>query len=155
MRTHLKSFVLILAILLVLAVPVNTTVFAAEEASIQEMVSGEEDPGGGIGIDSIYYEDYDTYLSIDAYGFTTVQGYLEGVRGQTTRVTIYLYLQKYIGGTWTNIASWNQTFYDDSGSMTENSLVSSGYYYRVKGSYYAYIGTSYDHVYDYSSVIYH
>lgn len=59
-----------------------------------------------------------------------------GYSSNTSHVSIYLYLQKYTGGGWSNAASWSDSANDYTLSMYETTSISSGRY-RLKASYYA------------------
>jgi hypothetical protein len=104
---------------------------------------------------SQYYANTVTYLSIGPYGEATVSGRLTGYPGVTDEVWIYLYLQRYVNGTWQNFNSWSATFYSYAGYLEGYDVVPHGYYYRVKASYYAWSGSNYEHSYGYSSTLYY
>lgn len=59
-----------------------------------------------------------------------------GYSSNTNSVSIYMYLQKYSNGTWSNIASWSESADDYTLSIYKTKSVSSGRY-RLKASYYA------------------
>lgn len=59
-----------------------------------------------------------------------------GYSSNTYSVSIYMYLQKYSNGTWSNIASWSDSADDYTLSIYKTKTVSSGRY-RLKASYYA------------------
>ena len=95
----------------------------------------------------------ETGLTISASGTATVTGLLIGYSDVTDNVQIYLYLQQYKNGTWTTINSWYEIFDSYWGAIERTSSVSSGYQYRVKASYYAYSGSTYENVTQYSQTI--
>ena len=94
-------------------------------------------------------------LTISAAGSATCEGVITGYQGITTKVSIYLYLQQYKNGNWTTINSWYNSFNSYRGSLAATAIVAKGYQYRVMASYYAYSGTNYENIVDYSdNVIY-
>lgn len=59
-----------------------------------------------------------------------------GYSSNTDHVSIYLYLQKYSNGVWSNVASWSDSANSYSLSIYKTKSISSGRY-RLKASYYA------------------
>jgi hypothetical protein len=55
--------------------------------------------------------------------------------------------------TWTTIESWYKTFDSYKGMLEGTSSVSTGYFYRVKASYYAYCGSDYENIVNYSQTV--
>jgi hypothetical protein len=96
-----------------------------------------------------------TGITIGTYGETTASGSVTGYQGITDEVWIYLYLERYINGSWQTFESWSRTFNNYYGYLQGNDVVPHGYYYRVKGSYYAFSGSDYEHVNGYSSTVYY
>lgn len=105
-------------------------------------------------IDWVYVNRTSTSLSISSVGEATATAHLTGYPGTTTEVWIFMYLEKYSGGSWTTINSWYQSYYTYTGTLQQTANVSSGYWYRVKASYYAYSGDDYEHIVQYSSSVY-
>lgn len=59
----------------------------------------------------------------------------------TTKIIIYMYLQRYINGSWSNYKSWDSTTYASSATLTKTaSSLPKGYSYRVLASVYGYGG---------------
>lgn len=67
-----------------------------------------------------------------AYCSASVTGY----SSNTSKVSIYLYLQKYKNGEWTTETSWSDSADSYTLTMNESASVSRGRY-RLKASYYA------------------
>ena len=100
-----------------------------------------------------YTNSTNTLLSISTSGVATAVGIITGYQGITTKVIIYLYLQRYQSGAWTTINSWSQTFNSYRGTLQGTASVSKGYQYRVQASYYAYSGSLYENIISYSSIV--
>jgi hypothetical protein len=96
-----------------------------------------------------------TSISIGIYGETIATGSVFGYPGLTDEIWIYLYLERYNNGSWETFNSWSRTFYTYYGTLQGTDVVPHGYSYRVRGSYYAWSGDSYEHVTGYSSVVYY
>jgi hypothetical protein len=96
-----------------------------------------------------------TSISIGTYGETTATGSVFGYPGLTDEIWIYLYLERYVNGNWETFGTWSRTFYTYYGTLQGTDVVPHGYNYRVRGSYYAWSGDSYEHVNGYSSVVYY
>lgn len=131
-----------------LLVPQNTIVNALEKTS-SSAANSVPTP------DWAYVYQTKTQLSISASGIAEATGILTGYAGTTTEVWIFLYLERYSNGSWTSVNSWYQSFATYRGTLVTNSSVSNGYTYRVKASYYAYSGSEYEHIVQYSSPIYY
>lgn len=101
-------------------------------------------------IDSVY-----TNLSISSSGTATAYGLINGTPGLVDQVWIYLYLEKYVNGYWTIIASWSQNYNSYFGSLVRTASVPSGYNYRARANYYAYSGSNSERTAQYSSAIYY
>jgi len=68
-------------------------------------------------------------LSIGTWGYSTCSASLELTNSSDTS-TMYMYLQRYVNGSWTYVTSWSTSGSEDL-SLAENYYVTSGYYYRV------------------------
>ena len=143
--TRKGVFTLMIAVCLLLAFPVA--------AKAQPFVEQEKLPGGIVVPMWDYMNDINTTLSISTTGTTTVSGSITGYPSITTRVSIYLYLQQYKDGAWTIIDSWYGTFDSYRGILEGTLSVSPGYSYRVMTSYYAYSGSNYENIIDYSQIV--
>lgn len=81
-------------------------------------------------------------LSIGALGYTTCTSSLEITNSADTG-TLYMYLQRYVSGSWVNVTSWSV-----SGSpnlnQTGHYYVTSGYSYRVHAIAYIYTNGTLD-----------
>lgn len=82
-------------------------------------------------------------------------GQIVGIPGVTTEVWIYLYLEVYVNGSWTTETSWYQTYGYYRGTLQGLTDVASGYYYRVRASYYAFSGSNYENLVRYSDTVYY
>lgn len=96
-----------------------------------------------------------TNLSISSSGQATSTAQLVGVPGVTTRVGIFIYLERYSNGAWTSVNSRYQSYLSSNGTLQRQTNVPSGYLYRVKASYYVYCGSNYEHITQYSNSIYY
>lgn len=103
----------------------------------------------------IYANKAITNLSISSSGQATSTAQLVGVPGVTTRVGIFIYLERYSNGAWTSVNSWYQSYLSSNGTLQRQTNVPSGYLYRVKTSYYVYCGSNYEHITQYSNSIYY
>jgi hypothetical protein len=95
-----------------------------------------------------------TTLVINSSGTATATGSITGYPGITDQVWIYLYLEMNVNGTWQTYRSWSNTYSGYYGLLVGTVSVPSGFYYRVKGSYYGWSGDEYDHVIGYSGIVY-
>jgi len=77
-------------------------------------------------------------LTIGALGYTTCTATVE-ISNSTDTGTLYMYLQRYVNGSWTNVTSWSTSGTVDL-SLGGHYYVTSGYSYRVHAI--AYIFTS-------------
>lgn len=118
-------------------------------------IVGQYETGIGVMPMMLYISRVTTNIYIGTYGETTVTGSITGYQGVTDAVWIFLYLEKNINGTWTTIHSWDQYFPSYRGVLQGTTVVPHGYYYRVRGSYYAYSGDDIEHVNGYSSTVYY
>jgi hypothetical protein len=103
----------------------------------------------------MYINQIYTSMYIQTYGDTTAIGSIDGIQGLTDEVWIFLYLERYINGSWQTYACWSKTFYSYRGYLEGTRVVPRGYSYRVRGSYYAWVGSNYEQVTGYSSVQYY
>jgi hypothetical protein len=103
----------------------------------------------------MYINQIYTSMYIQTYGDTTAVGSIIGIQGLTDEVWIFLYLERYINGSWQTYACWSKTFYSYRGYLEGTRVVPRGYSYRVRGSYYAWVGSNYEQVTGYSSVQYY
>lgn len=75
-------------------------------------------------------------LTIGVLGYSTCSSYIE-LTNSTDTGTLYMNLQKYVNGYWTNVYTWS-TSGTDNFSLVQNYYVTSGYYYRVHVIAYVY-----------------
>lgn len=110
----------LLSIILVICLLTSSVGAYASENTLQDgiyspMWSNVDALGAGLTITSMGYATCTTSLEITNSGDTG---------------TLYMYLQRYANGSWTDVTSWSTSgsFYV---SQTGHYYVSSGYYYRV------------------------
>ncbi|HBP39222.1 MAG TPA: hypothetical protein DD640_10900 [Clostridiales bacterium] len=103
----------------------------------------------------VYINSISTAMYIEGYGVTTAAGRISAYSSTTDEVWIFLYLERYVNGSWVTYASWSEIFNTYHGYLEGTKVVPHGYYYRVRGSYYAWSGSNYEHVTGYSSVQYY
>ncbi len=96
---------------------------------------------GGVSIMWTYISTVLTWMDIDAYGEASMAASMDAYAGVTS-IKITSYLQRYSGSGWTPIKSWTQTFSGTYGTWTQTYYVSSGYLYRLRSYFYAYVGTT-------------
>jgi hypothetical protein len=155
-KTHPWHFFLVLALSLSMLFSFVSPIFAKDEAQPELpaeanlMVSGFD-----IKPMFVYISRTATTISIGTYGETTATGTLIGVQGVTDEVWIYLYLERYVNGSWQVFNSWSKISYSYMATLQETDVVPHGYYYRVRGSYYAWCGNQYEHVNGYSATVYY
>jgi hypothetical protein len=145
------SFIACLFLLFSLYTPAGAANGAESETGVESTLIGSR---LGISPNMLYTDRTSTTISIGAYGEATSYGCIIGCYG-TDEVWIYLYLQRYVNGAWQNFNSWSKTYASFYGILEEYDVVPHGYYYRVKGSYYAWSGGNYEHTYGYSATVYY
>jgi len=129
----------------------STAVLAADSAEPQmPAVSAEGLEGIGITPDMLYANKITQSFDISSAGYVSGYGSVLGYQGTTTRITMYLYLEKYSGGTWVYDGSWSSTTYSYTAYLPISDTVSHGYTYRLRGVYYVYSGTAYERTVVYS-----
>lgn len=75
-------------------------------------------------------------LSMGALGYATCISSLE-ITNSTDTGTLYMFLQRYVSGSWTNITSWSVSGTPNL-NQTGHYYVTSGYSYRVHAIAYIY-----------------
>ena len=84
-------------------------------------------------------------------GSATVTGHSD-----VTKIVCYMYPQQLVNGAWKNLATYTDTAYNRAlGAEHYYSTCPSGYYYRIRTSYYVYVGDTYEHIIAYSGNYYH
>lgn len=94
-----------------------------------------------------------TDLYISPNGLATATGSVTGYQGKTTKINMYLYLQRYDGINWVDTDNWSKSDENYRLTLTSTSYVSKGYTYRIKAYYYVYSGTDYESIIRYSNNI--
>ena len=143
----LKLISIFLVICLSSCIMFSTGVSAVEEQSIS---SAKINP---MPI-SMYINWTMTGLAITS-GDAKASGEIIGIPGVTTEVWIYLYLEVYVNGSWTTETSWYQTYGSYYGTLQCTTDVASGYWYRIRASYYAFSGSNYENLIRYSDMVYY
>lgn len=90
-----------------------------------------------------------TGLDITTQGVAACTASVEGYDGITTKVEIQMILQKSIKRRWTDMVSWEGTFNEIDGYLSELTTVTTGTY-RVKAIYTVYSGSAYEEITGYS-----
>jgi len=142
----LKKIVSCVLVLLVLSLPMAY----AENTNL-------ETPGSGSTAKWSYTSSTKTILSISSAGKATCTGSLIGYQGTTTGVDIFLYLERYINGSWSTYpsGSWYQYFPTYQGVLSATIYVTSGYNYRLRASYYANSGSNWENISSCSQTVYY
>lgn len=79
----------------------------------------------------------------EATAFSNVTGY----KDKATKIVIYMYVQQLVDGEWHTLDSHRYEFASWHGDKEITySPCPHGYTYRLKGSYYVYSGTQYEHI---------
>ena len=86
-------------------------------------------------------------------GKATVSGSVIGYSHIADKITMYVYLQRYENGTWKTVESFYENFAHYRGTLEETVQIDSGYVYRVKGSFYVYDNSNFEHITKYSATI--
>jgi len=92
----------------------------------------------------LYTNSTTTGFNISASGLAEGYASVIGYKGTTTKIVIYLYLEKYAGGTWVIDGSWSSVTYSYRASMNVSATVTHGYTCRLRGFYYVYSGSAYE-----------
>ena len=94
-----------------------------------------------------------TSLRISANGVATATSKLSGYRNLTTKINIYMYLERKVDGEWVAIDSWWADENTYSLTLEETFSVDPGFTYRIHASYYAYSGSDFEHIDEYSQEV--
>ena len=143
-----RAIRMVFIIFLCLLLPFNILAYAYDDLQTTDV-------GTPTVTDWAYVNQTATNLSISTSGEATATGQLIGYSGVTTEVWIFLYLERYSSGSWATVNSWYQSFDSYRGTLQSSTYVSSGYWYRVRASYYAYSGDDSEHIVQYSGSVYH
>lgn len=81
-------------------------------------------------------------ISISGSGIASVYNRIS-CSTSVDKVVMSCYIQKYDNG-WKTVAHWRDTVYSYSGSSSHATYVYSGYTYRVRTYFYAYVGSVYE-----------
>ena len=117
----MKKTLVIIAVIILFAVTCIPAL-AAEDSSLDQNI---------IPMRFTYILTHAADIGIDGNGLASVTSDVETNQDATIKITGYL--QRYSGGTWSNVRSWSQTEYStDWSTMDKSYYVTSGYYYRYK-----------------------
>jgi len=155
MRGNIKSLI-ILCIVCIFTLSAQTFVYASEEDFFPEVevpIEYAEEPviTSGILIQPFaYISTMDVKLSLSGNN-AKCTGTLYGT-AYTTKVAIFMYLQKYdySAGAWKTYANWSETADGMYVSLSESTKITSGTY-RAKMSCWGYNGTTSENVIIYSA----
>lgn len=107
------------------------------------------------GISPLYLYTSNVIPKVVSTGTTSVKYYCD-VTGKsgTTQVKIYLYLEEYYNGSWRTVDAVSKTVSSRNGYV-EDTYTSAvkGRKYRAYTSVFAYKGTAYEHIEEYSPTI--
>lgn len=106
--------------------------------------------GLGAGMKAAYYKAASASLSISG-GTATATGKVVG-NTSVTKITIKLYLQQQVSGSWSNVGSWSGTKNGKDYTLKKTKVVSKGKY-RTKAICTVYAGTKSEKVTKYSSTV--
>ena len=104
-----------------------------------------------IHLDNLYSNSISTTLVINN-GSAQIRGRVSGIAGTTTKIKAKVTLQKYSGGQWTAVKTYEKTVTTTNCIVSETKAVSSGKY-RVKGVYTVYKGAKSEKTTQYSSTV--
>lgn len=143
----LVSFILTVS----LCMGFSFTAFAQEDINAEDTNDYSWELENIDGTESLLRWSYTNYtdqgLSINSSGKATMFASVKGYSGTTTKIIMYMYLQQYKNGGWTNLTSTQDTIYSSSGSKQHYySTCAKGYTYRLRCSYYVYSGNNYEHI---------
>lgn len=100
-----------------------------------------------------YAESVAVSLDVSKGGTATATAEIAGYPGTTTKVSVYMYLERKEDGKWVTVESWSERTSSHSVTLEESVDVDSGYTYRVRTSCYAYSGTASEHITKYSQEV--
>ena len=143
-----------LSLAVILCLAVIFTVSGSVSAVDQEWAGSLADDNTEPSTRMVYINQVSTSMSFSTSGITA-SGYILAYPGTVDKVSIYLYLERYENGQWVSFASWSRVANTYYAYLERFTSASYSYYYRVRGSYYAWSGSSYEHVTGYSSVGYY
>ena len=75
---------------------------------------------------ALYYRNATADLSISSSGTATVEGSVVGIVGTTTKTSVYVYLQRYEGGTWVDVYDWSEMNNSVSTTVSKTQNVTKG-----------------------------
>jgi len=156
MKEKMRSSI-ILCIICLFTLSAQTFVYASEEDFFPEVevpVEYAEEPviTNGIAIRPFLSYIFSMSVQLNLSGNkATCTGVLTGT-SSTTKVAIFMYLQKYdySAGAWKTYANWSETANSRSVTLVESTTITSGTY-RAKMSCWGYNGTTSENVIIYSA----
>jgi hypothetical protein len=122
-----KKMIFVVVVLLALSVLFPASALAASDGVMSPMFT--------------YISSVDSNLSISSSGTATVSASII-CYSSVDSTSVSSYLQRYSGGTWNTIKSWSGSDDDATANMYGTYAVTSGYNYRVRSYFYAYVNGS-------------
>lgn len=134
-----RGIALLMALILCVSIGSSKSVVYGAEESFAEAEEystyGEEGPTISL---------FNTYIMSAGFGLTIKSGTancttsITGYASLVSKVTIYMYLQKYdaASGSWSFVNTWSQSANDYTTTLAKSVAVTSGKY-RLKASFYA------------------
>lgn len=102
--------------------------------------AGTVDDGNDVGSKASNYTSASASISISG-GTAKCTGSIKGIVGKTTKTSVHLYLQKYSGSNWINVADWSSSGNTVTRSLSKSKSVTNGYKYRTKAVCKAWVGS--------------
>lgn len=146
-----KRFYVAVLICIVLVLAMGSPMAAAGQSLPEGLIGSGINPAPML----VYINNVSTSMSIPPSGLAVATGSISGYQGETDEVWIYLFLEQNVNGTWVTYASWSGFYQSYRGLLSGSKYVQHGYAYRVRGSYYAWSGSNYEHINGYTSAIFY
>lgn len=80
-------------------------------------------------------------LEISSSGYADMEALME-CYSPVDKIRISEHLQRYVNGSWQDVAAWSQYYYSDMASWSRGYYVASGYQYRLMCYFYCYYDTT-------------
>lgn len=87
--------------------------------------------------DYVEIQQYYNYFGINGSGMAMCDSSVTAINSDKIQLSVLL--QKYTGGNWVLVKSWNTTSYEGAAIISEDYYLVSGYQYRMKSFVYVYI----------------
>lgn len=131
MRFKKCSFFVLLVVVLF---AVTSVAFAAAPGS--KVPTGADEPFKEAGIESLLYlQDWGCDINYVGDGYLNINGFTQAYQ-TVDYIMVRLYIQRWDGSNWVDMASWPFDRYADSYAGGAKGLqVTTGYYYRAKATH--------------------